>query len=62
MSSKRVGLVVALVGLIVLVVAAAADPLGVGGAAGFGWKQILGVVVGAVLAAIGVSRLRSPSA
>jgi hypothetical protein len=61
MSSKGLGLVLVLVGLAVLVVAAAADPLGVGGAAGFGWKQILGVAVGAVLAVLGVAKLRAPS-
>lgn len=38
-----------------LVIAAFADPLGFGGADDtFGWKQIVGVVVGAVIAVAGI--------
>lgn len=35
------------VGAIVALASALADPLGIGQEGGFGWKQILGVVVGA---------------
>jgi hypothetical protein len=34
-------------------VSALADPIGVGEGGGFGWKQAVGVVVGAVLVAVG---------
>jgi hypothetical protein len=35
------------VGALVAVASALADPLGIGEGSGFGWKQILGLVVGA---------------
>ena len=55
MSRRSLGVVVTVVGLLVLVFAAFADPLGVGGADDtFGWKQIVGVVVGAVIAVAGI--------
>lgn len=42
-----------LVGVIVVLLSALADVLGIGRAPGFGWKQSLGVVVGLVLIAVG---------
>ena len=55
MSRRSLGVVVTVVGLLVLVIAAFADPLGIGGADDtFGWKQIVGVVVGAVIAVAGI--------
>lgn len=55
MSRRSLGFVVAAVGVIVVVVAAFADPIGVGGAEDtFGWKQIVGVVIGAVVAVGGI--------
>lgn len=62
MSPKGTGMLLVLVGIALLAVSAAADPLGVGGAPGFGWKQIAGVLVGAALAAFGLTKLRSPAA
>jgi hypothetical protein len=54
-SSRRIGVVLAAVGAIVLAVSALADPLGIGGADGFGWKQIVGMIVGAGVAILGVA-------
>jgi uncharacterized membrane protein len=55
MSRRSLGVVVTVVGLLVLVIAVFADPLGIGGADDtFGWKQIVGVVVGAVVAGAGI--------
>ncbi len=55
MSRRSLGFVVTAVGVIVVAVAAFADPIGIGGAEDtFGWKQIVGVVVGAVVAVVGI--------
>lgn len=58
MDSRQRGVVLLVVGVLLVLVSAAADPLGVGGAPGFGWKQITGVAVGVVLAAAGAASLR----
>jgi hypothetical protein len=55
MSRRSLGFVVTAVGVIVVVVAAFADPIGIGGAEDtFGWKQIVGVAIGAVVAVVGI--------
>jgi hypothetical protein len=55
MSRRSLGVVVTVVGLLVLAIVVFADPLGIGGADDtFGWKQIVGVVVGAVIAVAGI--------
>jgi hypothetical protein len=36
---------------VLVVVSAAADTLGIGEGGGFGWKQVVGVIVGAALVA-----------
>ncbi len=59
MSRKTIGVVLLVVGVLIFLVCAAADPLGIGGAPGIGWKQMLGMVVGVAIAASGVVRLRS---
>ncbi len=59
MSRKGMGVVLLVVGIAILVGAAAADPLGIGGAAGFGWKQMVGVSAGVLVAAVGLARWRS---
>jgi hypothetical protein len=53
MSRKTIGIIVIVVGLLLLVVALAADSLGIGGGNGIGWKQIVGALVGLVIAAGG---------
>ena len=58
MSAKRVGYAAIAFGVLAALVAVLADPLGIGGAPGFGWKQgfllSLGVSVG--LGGVGVMR------
>jgi hypothetical protein len=63
MSRRQIGMVVALVGVVAALIAALADPLGIGGAEDeFGWKQILLLAVGILLIISGgVLALRSPS-
>jgi preprotein translocase subunit SecD len=43
-------------GIVILVLSILADAIGVGRIEGFGWKQIVGVVVGIVLIAVGYYR------
>ncbi len=54
MSRKMIGVVFLILGVVVLLVSLAADALGIGNVPGFGWKQILGAVVGAVVVLGGV--------
>ena len=55
MGSKRMaGIVLLVVGLVILVLALAADMVGVGGFSGFGRYQIAGAVVGAIAAVAGL--------
>lgn len=49
----NLGLVLVLVGLVVALVSALANVLGLGHYPGFGWKKTLGVVVGIVLMGLG---------
>jgi uncharacterized membrane protein len=56
MAQRRWATLLIVVGGILAVVSAFADPLGVGGEPGFGWKQTLGLIVGVVLAIVGVWR------
>jgi hypothetical protein len=46
-------------GVLLVLVSAAADRLGLGGAPGFGWKQLAGLAVGVLIAAVGMVKLRS---
>lgn len=62
MSNKTVGVALLVVGVLLFLISAAADPLGIGGSPGIGFKQIAGMVVGVVLAAIGMVRQRSRQA
>jgi len=59
MSRKTVGVVLLVAGVLLFLVSAAADPLGIGGAPGIGWKQSLGMLVGVALAAAAMTQLRS---
>jgi hypothetical protein len=53
MSRKSIGFILIAVGLIVLVVSASADVMGIGGAPGFGKEQIAGSVGGLIVAIFG---------
>jgi hypothetical protein len=53
-SKRTLGIVMIVLGLALLVLSLAADALpGLGNGLGIGWKQILGAVVGALVAAGG---------
>ncbi len=55
MDVKRiVGIVLLLVGVVVFVLALAADVIGIGGYPGFGSSQIAGIVAGAIAAVVGL--------
>ena len=54
MGGKKIaGIVLLVVGIIVLILALAADSVGIGGSPGLGYYQIGGAVGGVVIAAIG---------
>ncbi len=46
------------VGVLLFLISLTADSLGIGGGTGIGWKQITGAVVGLIMAATGMYRLR----
>jgi hypothetical protein len=62
MSSKATGLGLLVVGVLLILISATADAIGLGGAPGFGWKQGAAMVVGVVLGALGMLRLRAHTA
>ena len=59
MSKKQLGALLLTVGVLLFLVAAAADSLGLGLAPGLGALQIGGLIVGVVVAAFGITRLRA---
>jgi hypothetical protein len=61
MSARQTGLLIIVVGLAAALLAALANPLGIGHS-GFGWHQVVLLVAGIVLAVVGaVVVLRAPS-
>jgi hypothetical protein len=55
MSNKTIGIALLVLGLVIVVVSAAADPLGLGGGnVVFGPQQIIGTVAGAIVAIVGL--------
>ena len=48
------------VGVLLFLFSLTADTIGIGEGTGVGWKQITGAVIGVVIAAIGMIRLRRP--
>jgi hypothetical protein len=61
MTQRRWALVILVVGVLLALVSLFADPLGIGGEPGFGYKQTAGLVVGVALVAAGCWRMRSLS-
>jgi hypothetical protein len=59
MSDRTSGRILLVAGVLCFLVSATADSIGVGGAPGIGWKQVLGMVVGVALAAVGMVTLRA---
>jgi hypothetical protein len=62
MDSPMLARVAIVVGGLFVLISLFADPLGLGRSSGFGWKQILGVVVGALIIAAGFYLRRRPKA
>jgi hypothetical protein len=50
---KTIGIALLAIGVIVLIVSLGADVIGIGGATGFGYKQIIGAIVGVIVAVVG---------
>jgi hypothetical protein len=63
MNNPMLARIVIGIGAILVLIALFADPLGLGKSAGFGWKQWLGVVIGAlvILAGFYLRRRVKPS-
>jgi hypothetical protein len=55
MEQRPVGIFIAALGAVGIVVSALADPLGLGEGHVFGWLQITGVVLGAVVLLLGLA-------
>jgi hypothetical protein len=55
MDPRPFGLIVVVVGLIGTLIAAFADPLGLGEGQVFGWLQLTGVIVGGVVTLLGLA-------
>ncbi len=53
-AKKRAGMVLLLIGVVVLILSLIADVVGLGGHPGMGKQQVLGIVVGVVVAVIGL--------
>ena len=62
MGSRGLGIVLLIVGVVIALVCALADSIGLGGYPGFGWKQIVGVIVGVVIAVWGLVQMRGGEA
>jgi cell shape-determining protein MreC len=56
--NKTLGIFLFLAGVIILALSLLADSIGVGGAAGFGFRQIIGTAAGAVAAIVGLVIIR----
>jgi hypothetical protein len=55
MEERPLGIVIALLGAVGTAIAALANPLGIGETEVFGWLQITGVIVGAVVTLLGLA-------
>ena len=58
MSNPVFGWIVIGAGILVVVISLFADLLGLGRSPGFGWRQTLGVIAGALIVLLGVSLRR----
>ena len=55
MDERPMGLVVTIVGVVVLLLSLFADPLGIGEGEVFGWLQITGTIIGALVTLLGLA-------
>lgn len=51
---RIVGIIVFVIGILVLILSLLADLIGVGGAVGYGTRQIVGTIIGAIMAVAGL--------
>jgi hypothetical protein len=58
MAQRGSALVILVVGVVLALLSLFADALGIGGKPGFGYKQLIGLVIGVALAAYGVWKRR----
>ncbi len=54
MEKKKLGSLLTGIGIVVLLISVFADPLGIGGNPGFGYKQVIGTILGIVIGITGV--------
>jgi hypothetical protein len=54
MQSPALAKTLMIVGILIVLIAALADPLCLGRSPGFGWRQTLGVIVGALVIVAGL--------
>jgi len=59
---NRLGGTILIAGLALVLVALLADEIGIGNEPGFGWKQLIGLVVGAVVVLVGLRATRGDDA
>jgi hypothetical protein len=59
MTAKNRSMLLVIVGVVLTLASVLADSVGVGAHPDFGWKQIVGLIVGVVVAGIGVRGLRA---
>ena len=59
MEKKRLGQILMILGIIVVLVAALADPLGLGRSPGFGWRQAVVFIIGVLAIWLGFRWRRS---
>ena len=59
MSDRTSGRILLVAGVLCFLVSATADSIGVGGAPGVGSKQVLGMIGGVAVAAVGMVTLRA---
>ncbi|HEU0297189.1 MAG TPA: hypothetical protein VFR47_30895 [Anaerolineales bacterium] len=52
-NKKTTGIALIVVGVVLLIGSLAADAIGIGGFAGFGYQQIIGAVAGVIVAIVG---------
>ena len=62
MNKQMIGWVLVIAGLVIGLIGALADALGIGGQPGFGYKQILAVVAGIIIAVVGLALARQQQA
>lgn len=53
MKGTLLGGLLLVLGVVAIILSALADPLGLGSGGGFGWKQIVGVIVGGLVLIVG---------